>query len=1842
MALGTGGAFDISAVTGAGSAITGLADTAAGQAGTVRLGAKTLTLTGAGGSFGGTIGGTGGLILAAGTETFTGANTYSGGTALNGGTLRVSADANLGAAAGRLSFSGGTLATAASFATARTVALDAGGGTVAPDAGTTLTASGVVSGSGPLTVAGPGTVVLTGANTYTGATLVTGGVLNIRHASALGAADGTAATGTTVASGAALELQGGIAVGTEALSIAGTGVRNGGALRSISGDNGFAGPITLADSSRIDVDADTLTLSGGLSGAAGADRDLILGGAATGIISGAIAGHIGALVKDGTGTWTLTGQSTLGGDARIDGGALRLEAGGGLSGAYGSIASSLGSSGRATVTGSGSRWTAASDLSVGHRGTGTLAVAAGGTVSVGTNGTGTVTVADQAGSTGTLAIGAATGQAAAAGTVQAGEVHFGAGTGRLVFDHTGNPDGTAVTFAPKITGAGGVSQLAGTTVLTAANTYTGGTTISGGMLEISSDANLGATVGALSFDGGTLATTADVASARTVTLNAGGGTFAPGAVTTLTASGTVGGAGGLMLAGPGTLALVGANTYSGATTITAGVLNIRSSTALGAADGTAATGTTVASGAALELQGGIAVGNEALSLAGTGVSGFGALRSISGDNSYAGSVTLTDDSRINADAGLLTVSGSITGTGSSPFDTWRLTLGGAGDGAMSGTIGRGIAGLSKDGAGTWTLTGANTVAADTTVRGGRLRITGGGTMSDAFGTVDAAGGSTADVTVMGTNSRWTNTNGVKVGASGRGALTIAHGGAASGGSGTIGADRGSVGTVTVTGAKSAWTHSFNLYVGQGGTGTMTVADRGAVSNTIGYIGNGAGSSGSVTVTGADSRWTSSIGLIVGSSGTGTLTVAEGATVAVTGGALTLAQQHGSTGTLAIGAPPGQAAVPAGTISAAQVTFGAGSGTLVFNHTGNPDGSAVTFAPVIAGAGSVQQRAGTTILTGANTYTGGTTVSAGTLALSGAGTLGSATAAATVKGATSVLDLGGTRQIQAAVTLADGATLLNGALTAPVASSGGTLARIAGTATLTTTGGTTVSTANRYTGATTVGDGSILKAGGAGGFSAASAYTLAGSGTLDLAGASNIVGALAGASPAALVTSSAGGSAVLTVAGLSAGTFAGTIGNGAGAVGLTLAGAGALTLTGTSSYTGATTIGAGATLRLGDGGTAGAIPATSGVANAGTLVFDRADTVAFAPAISGSGSLTQAGTGTTVLAGRNTYTGATTVAAGTLQIDGVLTASEVTVKRGGTLAGSGKIGDPLIEAGGTLAPGSATAIGTLSIHGPLTFAPGSFYTVKVTPTANDRTAVTGPVTIQGGTVQVLAGSGTYIPALRYTLLTATGGVTGRFNSLRTTSNLAFLTPSLAYDATSVSLGFAQTAPLTSRAATPNQTGTAAALNGAGPRVTSTVAAPAAPAASAAAPTRPSVTTQVSVDGTTTTTVTGTTGITTVVSSPAAQVATAVLNQTAAGATQALTVLSGEVHATAIAAVAQSLSLIQGPLLDRLRFDGPGFVEAGLAGRFAPGATVPAAYAADGPGEPVLGLVALAPVRPSFVLWGQGLGTLGSTRGDGNAARVTRDLGGFVFGLETAPDLSGLDEVRVGVAAGYGVAGFEIPARLSSGREESAFGGVYGGAALGPLRLRAGAVYGSQALDTRRWVTFPGFSQSVTGKVEGDLAQGFGQVGYRFARGAASLEPFVGGTALHLRRDGFTERGGAAALRVFGRGYDVQTASLGLQGTVGIAEALGLGLPVAVRGSLGYQRAFGDVVPRALMAFGGGRPFETAGVPLARDALMAAAAIDARVAEDLTLGVAYSGQVGGRAQDHTLRGTLSLSW
>ena len=294
---------------------------------------------------------------------------------------------------------------------------------------------------------------------------------------------------------------------------------------------------------------------------------------------------------------------------------------------------------------------------------------------------------------------------------------------------------------------------------------------------------------------------------------------------------------------------------------------------------------------------------------------------------------------------------------------------------------------------------------------GMITIQSGGTLTDFGGFVGNLPGSRGTVTVTDQNSRWTNIGTIVIGGQGTGVLLIQGGGTVtSGGGGSVGLAAGSTGTVIVTGPGSSWINETaggsiaGLNIGSFGTGSLMIASGGMVINNtpLGVnIGNNAGSRGTVTVSGAGSTWSNSSGVNIGTSGTGTLTIANQGTV--TAGAIVIAANAGAVGTLNIGAGAGDPVGLPGTLSAPSVTFGAGGGTLNFNHTSANH----VFAPAISGGGTVDVLAGTTTLTGANSYSGATNVNAGRLRAGAQNTFSPNSAVTVARGGT--LDLNGFNQ-----------------------------------------------------------------------------------------------------------------------------------------------------------------------------------------------------------------------------------------------------------------------------------------------------------------------------------------------------------------------------------------------------------------------------------------------------------------------------------------------------------------------------------------------------------------------------------------------------------------------------------------------------------------------------------------------------------------------------------------------------------------------------------------------------------------------------------------------------------------
>ena len=267
------------------------------------------------------------------------------------------------------------------------------------------------------------------------------------------------------------------------------------------------------------------------------------------------------------------------------------------------------------------------------------------------------------------------------------------------------------------TGAGAIAMTGtGQLVLSGGNTYSGGTTISSGIVEVDTDTALGA--GGLTINGGTINAGGG---SRTLSNNiTTGGDFTIGGSTNLTLNGTLnlGGAtrtitvnnsatttiagaitqpwySSLVKSGSGTLVLSGNNSYTGPTTVNAGTLVLANNNALGTGS---AWGQTVASGATLALQGGITVNPGGTTISGTGVGGGGAIRNLSGNNTLGGQISLGSAATIASDADTLTFTGQIIP--SSP-----LTFAGAGNIATTGVLNG--TNIIKSGTGTLTISGAS-------------------------------------------------------------------------------------------------------------------------------------------------------------------------------------------------------------------------------------------------------------------------------------------------------------------------------------------------------------------------------------------------------------------------------------------------------------------------------------------------------------------------------------------------------------------------------------------------------------------------------------------------------------------------------------------------------------------------------------------------------------------------------------------------------------------------------------------------------------------------------------------------------------------------------------------------------------------------------------------------------------------------------------------------------------------------------------------------------------------------------------------------------------------------------
>ena len=457
--------------------------------------------------------------------------------------------------------------------------------------------------------------------------------------------------------------------------------------------------------------------------------------------------------------------------------------------------------------------------------------------------------------------------------------------------------------------------------LTGANTYSGATTLAAGTLNANASAALGdgSATNTLIFTGGTLQAGGTITSpgTRGTTLTSTG--IIDSNANAVSIAGVMGGAGGLTKNGAGTLTLSGNNTYAGTTTAAVGVIRLQSSTALGSVAG----GTSVSSGAVLEFDGtGLAIA-ESVSISGNGITSAGAIRNITGTNSLTGGITLVAATRLNSDSGTLTIAtGDISGAGQ------NLTIGGVGNTVVSSNITTTTGGLTKDGAGSLTLSGAGSSFTGTVALGNGTTSVSTLSNSGANSSLGAGSlitlGSGVAATLSYSGSTVSSNRPITVGGAGGGKIRMTAGGQ----------------TLTLSGAMTATAGTLTLDVG---TSSINMKNS---SNDFGTVLVTGGNAISVVDANALTLGASTMASLTAQTLSGDLTLAGNLTASGSGDSIVLsaAGNFNNSGTYSLNPGTGRWLVystsPAGSTEGA-LTAAAGS-TLprLYNRTygGNPPGA----------------------------------------------------------------------------------------------------------------------------------------------------------------------------------------------------------------------------------------------------------------------------------------------------------------------------------------------------------------------------------------------------------------------------------------------------------------------------------------------------------------------------------------------------------------------------------------------------------------------------------------------------------------------------------------------------------------------------------------------------------------------------------------------------------------------------------------------------------------------------------------------------------------------------------------
>ena len=563
------------------------------------------------------------------------------------------------------------------------------------------------------------------------------------------------------------------------------------------------------------------------------------------------------------------------------------------------------------------------------------------------------------------------------------------------------------------------------------------------------------------------------------------------------------------------------------------------------------------------------------------------------------------------------------------------------------------------------------------------------------------------------------------------------------------------------------------------------------------------------------------------------------------------------------------------------------------------------------------------------------------------------------------------------------------------------------------------------------------------------------------------------------------------------------------------------------------------------------------------------------------------------------------------IDGAIIGNGITdVANSGTWQNAANSTVATLTNTGTLTMGAsgsgAGAIGTLVVTGNASFGPQSFYNARITPTGtSDQLVVGGTLTIEGGTLNISGASGTYVPGKTYTMISAIGGITGRFGTV--SSSLDSVVGVAGYDGNNVTLVLLNR-DFRAAALTRNQYNVASAIYR---------------------------------------------GSASLNAGAGADLLTALTNTPAAGLPAALNQMTGDGLTGAKNLNLRAGQMFSSVLTDQQTFwrsgekrDLNGITSQEQPNYYAPVQTNAKAWPVSRQQYMKAPIVRPEPPR-TWRVWFSGFAGSQSIAGNdvtGSASQTNRAIGG-ALGI----DYQLGQNLLVGVAGGYSDGSFAAAARSTSGTAKGLHGAVYGGMRVGPFYSSASFAYSGFSNETVRNNAGFGGALPETEKANYGSREVRSrlEIGRKIDAGVMAITPFAAVEVARIHTDPFVE---------------TSRTITGLPGMLGLAYASQgtSSVPTYLGGRIETRIAYGEVslVPWASVAWAHefasrrdqtgylsalpGASFSTSGARPSRDSLQVKAGAQLEITRYAALYATFEGEFLAKNPVYTGKGGLKVGW